>query len=386
VNSSRPGNLATLPLLTKRRSSEAKSIALNEETFHKMIALERKRTERSRNPFLLMLLETGNGLKSADDENLLSKALSAFSDSIRETDVTGWYEGSFVIGVMFTQLGSEDRTAIVSTMLARVTTTLRSALGAEQFSQVSISLHLFPEGSDHQASDRPINPVLYPDLLRRPPAGKLPGAVKRVTDVAGSALALVVLAPLFLVIAVAIKLSSKGPVLFRQKRIGQYGVPFVFLKFRSMYANNDASVHKEYVCGLIRGQADRKPSNGNGNGQGVYKLTSDARITLVGRMLRRTSLDELPQFLNVLNGEMSLVGPRPPIDYEVAAYDLWHRRRLLEAKPGITGLWQVNGRSRVKFDDMVRLDLQYAKTWSPWLDLKILVHTPRAVALGEGGY
>lgn len=331
-----------------------------------------------------MLLETGVGLKSDDGENLLSKALSAFSDSIRETDVTGWYKGSFVIGVMFTQLGSEDPTVLVSTMLARVTTTLRSALGAEQFSQVNISFHLFPEDSDHQASDRSINPVLYPDLLRRPPAGKLPGAVKRMTDVAGSALALVVLAPLFVVIAVAIKLSSKGPVLFRQKRIGQYGVPFVFLKFRSMYANNDATVHREYVCGLIRGQAERKPSNGNG--QGVYKLTSDTRITLVGRMLRRTSLDELPQFLNVLNGEMSLVGPRPPIDYEVEAYDLWHRRRLLEAKPGITGLWQVNGRSRVKFDDMVRLDLKYAKTWSPWLDLKILVRTPRAVALGEGGY
>ena len=99
-------------------------------------------------------------------------------------------------------------------------------------------------------------------------------------------------------------------------------------------------------------------------------LPHDPRITSVGNFLRRTSLDELPQFLNVFKGEMSLVGPRPPIDYEVEAYDLWHRRRLLEAKPGITGLWQVNGRSRVKFDDMVRLDLKYARTWSPWLDLK----------------
>ena len=161
-------------------------------------------------------------------------------------------------------------------------------------------------------------------------------------------------------------------------------MPFVFLKFRSMYINNDASVHAKYVRELIAGQAERKASNGNG--EGVYKLTGDARITTVGKFLRRTSLDELPQFLNVFMGQMSLVGPRPPIDYEVEAYDLWHRRRLLEAKPGITGLWQVNGRSRVKFDDMVRLDLTYARTWSPWLDFKILMRTPRAVVLGEGAY
>ena len=384
MNVRRSGNLSTLPLLTKRPSSGLHSVALTEESFHRMIALERKRTERSRNPFLLMLLETGDGLESDDDENLLSEVLSALSDSIRETDVSGWYKGSSVVGVMFTQLGSEDRPAIVSVMLARVSATLRTALGAEQFSRVSISFHQFPEDWDHEVSDRPSNPALYPDLLRSHQARKLPSAVKRMMDVVGSALALVVLAPLFLVIAAAITLSSKGPVFFRQQRIGQYGVPFVFLKFRSMYANNDASVHKKYIRELIRGQAERKPSNGNG--QGVYKLTSDVRITAVGSVLRRTSLDELPQFFNVLKGQMSLVGPRPPIAYEVEAYNLWHKRRLLEAKPGITGLWQVNGRSRVKFDDMVRLDLSYARTWSPWLDIKILMRTPRAVVLGEGAY
>ena len=131
---------------------------------------------------------------------------------------------------------------------------------------------------------------------------------------------------------------------------------------------------------MIAGTAERKPSNGNG--ESVYKLTDDPRITPIGRFLRRTSLDELPQFFNVLMGQMSLVGPRPPINYEVEAYDLWHRRRVLEAKPGITGLWQVNGRNRIKFDEMVRLDLTYARTWSPWLDLKILMRTPRAMADG----
>jgi lipopolysaccharide/colanic/teichoic acid biosynthesis glycosyltransferase len=118
----------------------------------------------------------------------------------------------------------------------------------------------------------------------------------------------------------------------------------------------------------------------------VYKLTGDARVTPVGRFLRKTSLDELPQLFNVLTGEMSLVGPRPPIRYELDAYDIWHRRRLLEAKPGITGLWQVTGRSRLRFDDMVRLDLQYATAWSLWLDLKILLRTARVVVSGAGAY
>jgi lipopolysaccharide/colanic/teichoic acid biosynthesis glycosyltransferase len=147
-----------------------------------------------------------------------------------------------------------------------------------------------------------------------------------------------------------------------------------------MHMGNDPSVHKEYVTRLINGVAEQKPSSGNG--QGVYKLVNDQRITRVGKFLRKSSLDELPQLLNVLRGEMSLVGPRPSIPYEVAAYQTWHRRRVLEVKPGMTGLWQVNGRNRIKFDEMVRLDLQYAKQWSPWLDLKILLHTPSAVLKG----
>jgi len=158
----------------------------------------------------------------------------------------------------------------------------------------------------------------------------------------------------------------------------------VFLKFRSMYVGNDSHVHKEYVQKLIAGNAEPNPCNGTGHG--VFKLTRDSRVTPVGAFLRRTSMDELPQFVNVLKGEMSLVGPRPPLPYEVEAYDLWHRRRLVEAKPGITGLWQVRGRSRVKFDEMVRLDLEYARTQTLWMDVKILLRTPLAVVLGEGAH
>jgi lipopolysaccharide/colanic/teichoic acid biosynthesis glycosyltransferase len=225
---------------------------------------------------------------------------------------------------------------------------------------------------------------MYPDLIRRDELQKSFRVMKRAMDVVGSLAALIVFSPLVLVIAMAIKATSKGPVFFRQRRIGQYGKSFIFLKFRSMHVGNDASVHREYVKQLIAGRAEKQPSDGTAGG--VYKLTQDPRITPLGSFLRKTSLDELPQFLNVLKGEMSLVGPRPPVPYEVESYDLWHRRRLLEAKPGITGLWQVNGRSRIKFDEMVRLDLKYARTWSPWMDLKILLRTPGAVVFGEGAH
>lgn len=355
---------------------------LTEEAFHRVISLERRRTERSRKPFLLMLLDMGDQLPSEALGKSLSKLLAAVSASTRETDVAGWYKADRVVGLMFTEIGVEDRRTIVSTMIARLSDILKNRLSLEQFSQVSVSFHLFPEDWD-QDSRKPSNPVFYPDLSKRDQTRRAFGALKRIMDVVGSTLALLLAAPVFLAIAIAIKATSKGPVFFQQRRIGQHGKPFVFLKFRSMYVGNNAGVHKEYVKRLIAGKAER---HSNGNGDGVFKLTKDPRITPVGAFLRSTSLDELPQFINVLKGEMSLVGPRPPIPYEVEAYDFWHRRRVLEAKPGITGLWQVSGRSRVTFDEMVRLDLRYARTWSPWMDIKILLRTPGAVLLGEGAH
>jgi lipopolysaccharide/colanic/teichoic acid biosynthesis glycosyltransferase len=384
VNVRRSGGIANLDTLSAEVVPIEERGILNEGAFHRMISLERKRTERSRKPFLLMLLDMGNGLRSDNNNKALDKILLALSLSTRETDVTGWYKGNSVVGVMFTEFGAEDRNTILSTMMTRVSETLRNNLSSQQFGLISISFHLFPEEWNHDIPQRPSNPTLYPDLARRDSAKKFFCAIKRIMDIVGSALALLLFSPILLAIAIAIKLTSKGPVFFRQKRVGQHGEQFVFLKFRSMKVNNDASVHKAYVKQLIAGNA--QSHSGNGNGSGVYKLTKDTRITRIGGFLRRSSLDELPQFINVLRGEMSLVGPRPAIAYEVEAYDIWHRRRVLEAKPGITGLWQVNGRSRIKFDDMVRLDLRYAKTWSPWMDLKILLRTPVAVVFGDGAY
>ena len=354
---------------------------LSEGAFRRMISLERKRSERTQRPFVLLLMDTGHTQLTQKNGRLLLDILSALESATRETDIMGWYETNAAVGVMFTEIMLENN-LMLSAILARISEVLRSRLTSEQFSEIKFSFHLFPEEWDASNPERQSNPTLYPDLHQRDGANRLGRAMKRGMDIVGSLLLLTLFSPVFLAIAAAVKLTSRGPVLFRQQRIGEHGTAFTFLKFRSMYVDNDSSQHKEYVRKLIVGQAAKQPTNGAG--EGIFKLTNDPRITPVGDFLRRTSMDELPQFLNVLRGDMSLVGPRPPVPYEVEAYATWHRRRLLEAKPGITGLWQVQGRSRVGFDEMVRLDLRYARSCSPWLDLKILMRTPRAVIAGNG--
>jgi lipopolysaccharide/colanic/teichoic acid biosynthesis glycosyltransferase len=370
-------------LLRKSELAEDREV-LTEASFRRMIAVERKRTERSRQPFLLMLLEVGSAQGVEKNSKALNTIAPALLSATRGTDVIGWYKDRYTLGTIFTGLLVAEKTSILSTILARVSATLRDKLTFEQFNQVTISFHLFPDDWDHDTSGRPSNAALYPDLSNRNSGRRSLLGIKRVMDVVGSALALIMCSPLFLLAALAIKVTSKGPVLFKQQRVGYHGRRFTFLKFRSMRIGNDPGVHREYVTKLIAGQAEREVAAGDG--VAVYKLANDSRITRIGKFLRRSSLDELPQLLNVLKGEMSLVGPRPAIPYELAAYETWHRRRVLEVKPGITGSWQVNGRSRVKFDEMVRLDLQYAKRWSPWTDINILFRTPRAVFKGDGAY
>ena len=177
----------------------------------------------------------------------------------------------------------------------------------------------------------------------------------------------------------AVKLKSQGPCPFRQERIGERARPFMMLKFRTMHVEHRPAIHQAYVANFI--QSGRSP---NRRTTRRSRSSNDPRVTPVGHFLRKSSLDELPQFWNVLMGEMSLVGPRPPLPYEVEQYKSWHRRRVLEAKPGITGLWQVTGRSRTTFDEMVRLDLRYARSYSVWTDVKILLATPAAVFGGKG--
>jgi lipopolysaccharide/colanic/teichoic acid biosynthesis glycosyltransferase len=357
------------------------SVYLTEEGFVRRLHLEQRRTERSRRPFVFLLLEAGRLLKAGQKEAVCERIMDALSTSIRETDIRGWYKSGSAIGVIFTEIGSADGASIGDALVTKIHLVLSSKLTAHQMGQITLSSYVFPEDWDKGSKNGSATAILYQDSAR---AKKPSQVMKRCVDITGGLSAIVLGAPVFLAIAALIKLTSKGPVLFRQERVGQYGRKFTFLKFRSMYVNNDHAIHREYVTSLIAGSA--ASNEAPGQKQKVYKLTNDPRITWIGGFLRKTSLDEMPQFLNVLRGEMSLVGPRPPIPYEVESYDIWHRRRLLAVKPGITGLWQVTGRCRTTFDEMVRLDLQYAKSWSLWLDLKILVQTPRAVIAGDGAY
>ncbi len=356
--------------------------ALSEEDFRRMIAIERKRTERTNEPFLLMILECVDRQKPGKSTRTLDSLMTALSSITRETDVIGWYQQHQAIGLLFTGLASDYKNTSLCTILNRVNAVMQDELTFEQFSEISISLHSFPDEWNPKNSGGPSNPALYPDLHEVEKDKRMKQGLKRAIDILGSALLLILCLPLFVVVAIAVKVTSKGPVFFQQQRVGRYGRYFTFLKFRSMRENNDHSDHRQYVTQLIAGNAQRIAQNGSR--EGVYKLANDTRITPLGGFLRKTSLDELPQLLNVLRGDMSLVGPRPPIPYEVAAYQTWHRRRVLQVMPGITGLWQVTGRSRVSFDEMVRMDLQYANFWSLWLDFKILMRTP--AALIKGGY
>ena len=351
-------------------------------SFIRVLSLERRRAERSRRQFLLMLLDTRAVPQSERRDQVLLKATSAVSRSIRETDIRGWYEEDVIIGVIFTEISPADINVVLSTVQTKIGAALRSELNLRQVNDIHISFHLFPEEWDSDNPHCPADPRLYPDLLKGDGSRRISRAIKRTMDIVGSTMALILLSPLFILISALIKLSSKGPILFKQKRVGQYGRRFTFLKFRSMHFMSDSRIHEDYIKGFIAGSGGQPESDKSLSA--LYKLRDDPRVTSVGKVLRKTSLDELPQFINVLKGHMSLVGPRPPIPYEFEAYDRWHTSRLLEAKPGITGLWQVNGRSKTKFDDMVRLDLRYARNCSLWLDLKILLKTPRAVLSGEG--
>jgi len=363
--------------------STALGAFLSQEHFRRMLSRERKRSERSRKHFVLMLID-GKGPKNKKTDALLEQIAVVLGASVRETDVAGWFEASAVFGVIFTEFGECEVSTAVKIIEAKMTAELQRAFRASQLSSFQISFYAFPDGWTGNGPAKPVDAEFYPDLFEVEKKKKLSLLLKRVMDVLGAAVALVLLSPVFLLLAVVVKLTSKGPVFFRQQRVGRYGVPFEFLKFRSMHVSTDAAIHREYVKKFIAGKTT--PSGSNPEAKVTYKITNDPRVTWIGKIMRRTSLDEIPQFWNVLEGQMSLVGPRPPIPYELETYDIWHRRRLLESRPGITGLWQVHGRSRATFDEMVRLDLQYSRMWSPMLDVKILLQTPRAVLSGDGAY
>jgi lipopolysaccharide/colanic/teichoic acid biosynthesis glycosyltransferase len=347
---------------------------LHESAFAQMIRLERRRVERSGRQFILVLFR-GDCLCQTDGNSAITEIAAAITSGTRETDLLGWYEPS-TLGLLMTEIGSVDRTTI-DLVANKLSAHMHQAVGAETCAKLDIIIRIFPEDIEILSGGEGM-PVFYPDLQVRHERKRWLRRAKRLIDIVGSLLAFLLFLPAFLLIGLLVKLTSAGPILFCQKRVGQYGKEFTFYKFRTMYADNDSQIHREFVEMLIAGRGEAV------QGKKVYKLTNDPRITPLGRILRKLSLDELPQFANVLMNQMSLVGPRPPIPYEYERYKTWHKRRVLELKPGLTGLWQVKGRSRTTFDQMVRMDLTYSKKESIWVDLKIILQTPAAMLFGRG--
>jgi lipopolysaccharide/colanic/teichoic acid biosynthesis glycosyltransferase len=348
----------------------------SEEVFQNVLRLERRRSERSSRPFILILVHSGKA-----DRIVLDQALSVLRSATRESDLVGWYRDGVTLGIIFTEMGEGEKTTIAQTLLKNIQSALLESLGEENHSKFTLSAHVFPEDWDRENSEWVGDPKLYPELQPKLAKRQFYWGVKRAIDIAASALILLIMLPFLALIAFVIKLTSEGPVLFEQERLGRFGARFKCLKFRTMYTNSDAKLHSDYVREYIAGKTQLDEAGKSETA--IYKLTADPRVTSIGRFLRKASLDEFPQFWNVLRGEMSLVGPRPPVPYEFEVYDIWHRRRVLELKPGVTGLWQVSGRNRMRFDEMVRLDLRYYQEWSLWLDLKILLATPWAMFSGD---
>lgn len=344
---------------------------LNEALFRDAVRRSRRRAERFDNAFVLMRIRLTD--QTAATREGVVQAIGGVLD---DGAIVGWLRQGPELGILLPNLGLEAA-RVATDVESRLRHRLTRELGALAPQRVDMCVLVRERAAGPEVSSEKHEP-LQPDwedesIDWRRDFGK------RALDVVGSLAMLIVTSPLLLVIAALIKATSSGPVLFRQSRIGQGARPFTMLKFRTMQAGADPALHKQYVSGFIK--ADPPASAGETK---VFKISNDPRVTPLGRFLRRTSLDELPQFWNVLKGEMSLVGPRPPLQYEYEQYRSWHSRRVLDCKPGMTGLWQVNGRSRTTFDQMVRMDLQYARLRSLWFDIKILLATPRAVITGRG--
>lgn len=357
-----------------------------ESLFLNKLCNERNRTNRSGKPFLLMLIGMEQTTKTGTDPGILKNIALILLSSKRETDICGWYEYGHRIGMIFTEIDSIDTQEAREAISSKIRKKLSENIPLEVLKAITICLYFYPEKHDNNTKDHNLfEKNLYPDLQLDVTTKTKSHIIKRIIDISLSSLAMLILSPLLCVISLLIVTTSKGPVLFRQERLGQFGKKFIFLKFRSMYVDTNDTIHREYIKKLI---TENSPSEDKGDDAHppVYKIRNDPRVTSVGSLLRKTSLDELPQLLNVFRGEMSLVGPRPAIPYEFESYDIWHRYRLLQVKPGITGLWQVTGRSSTSFDEMVRLDLKYIHEWSLWLDFKILLLTPWAVIKGKGAY
>jgi lipopolysaccharide/colanic/teichoic acid biosynthesis glycosyltransferase len=340
-----------------------------------MLAMERKRTERSGKPILLVTIDIGDILDSFSKKDITRDIALILQASARDIDVKGWFKTRKKIAIIYTEMTKTGKEPI----LERIHFNLGLVFGHGYAPKIEVAYVPFPRQNGESAGDDACidDMCFYPSPYKYALLKRASLTMKRGLDIICAGILILLFSPAFIIIALLIKCTSTGPVFFRQSRIGLGGRRFTFYKFRSMRVDSDSSVHREYIKKFIQGGS----GNGGGN-NGVYKIINDPRVTRIGKFIRKTSIDEIPQFFNVLKGDMSLVGPRPPIPYEIKNYHTWHKRRVLEVKPGITGFWQVAGRSTTAFDTMVRMDLQYAMRWSLWWDVKLIFQTPLAVFKG----
>ena len=353
----------------------------DETIFKDTITRERKRTERSGFAMVMLLIGFRDDSRGEDTSTpfaLIADALSAIKSDI---DILGWFERQSIIGLIVPEIDCANVATTSERLEAEFRKEIANRFCEDLAQRLSIGLHVYPDQWKVEEAELPqLDPFLYPELHAKQQGIAAFHILKRGMDVLLSLLLLILLSPLLLAIAVLVKFSSQGPVIFRQTRVGQMMKPFMINKFRTMYTDSHHGIHHDYVSWFI--QSSGKPRENER--KTFFKLTNDPRITPIGRLLRKSSFDELPQLWNVLIGDMSLVGPRPPLIYEFQQYKPWHRLRVLDTKPGITGLWQVTGRSRTTFDEMVRIDLRYARTMSLRTDIKILLATPGVVIDGKG--
>ncbi len=336
------------------------------DAFHKVLLRERERSDRTGLPLSLFVFRENNHSFS---NGSLGDLVDILHKRVRLTDEIGWYD-KFRVGLILPQTGlknamkfSEDLQELLKrrTLSYDYEIFIYPAPLSKNFQNVSGLENDSPPGIGEDDRHSPIENSM---VAIHHPFHKYP-FWKRLFDFAGALAGLIFFSPLFLMIATAIKIMSPGPSLFRQVRIGYHGKPFTLLKFRTMHCDSESFPHEQYLEDLIQS-----------GGKRMVKLdeSDDPRIFAFGKILRKTCLDELPQLVNVLRGEMSLVGPRPCLPYEAKKYHLWHTKRF-DAMPGLTGLWQVSGKNNTTFNEMVRLDIEYGRRKSLWLDLKIIVKT-----------
>ena len=366
----------------ERKMGGAVPLVFDEEIFRDTVTRERKRADRSGRAMAMLLI----GVQDGRRDNMpalfaaIAEALAAIKSDI---DILGWFERESIMGLIVPELDAAKVAGACERLDSELRKEITTRLEGDLSEELSIRLCVHPESLQFGEEDiQTLDPFLYPELYAWQDRITVFHVLKRGMDILGSLALLIFLSPLFLAIAVLVRCSSRGPVLFRQVRFGQMLKPFMMSKFRTMIADADHAIHHHYVSWFI--SSSGKEQGKDKDKPKTFKLTNDPRVTPIGRFLRKTSLDELPQLWNVLRGDMSLVGPRPPLWYELQQYKAWHRHRVLDSKPGITGLWQVTGRSRTTFDEMVRLDIRYARGRSLWADFKILLATPAAVIKGKG--